>query len=80
MARLMRGELRFLLEDREPHVGMALEEAIRGREADDPAAHDREVHAVFGHDDTNDGDEAGSTGPTAGNGSPAASPSATSAA
>ena len=34
----------------EPHVGMPLEQAIGGREADDPAADDREVDPVLAHD------------------------------
>ncbi len=50
VAGLVRRELRLLLEDREPHVGMALEQAIGGREADDAAADDREVDPVLGHD------------------------------
>ena len=46
---LVAGEFRLLLDDRQPQVGALLEEAVRGRQPEDPAADDDQVEAVVAH-------------------------------
>ncbi len=49
VARLVRRQLRLLLDDGQTEAGPSAEQLMRGGEADDPAADHRDVQPVAGH-------------------------------